>query len=438
MDARNKADLIAIEEVRTDFRKLSDQHFDQAIEAMMGDNVDLAAIVRKFREAAADIASNIPVSAWKNEDYVRTMQASAYIIQNILNHPNQDEFSAKEETDYAMQMYNTVDHSKVGLHYYLAAYAASVNYAGQHADKLSKQNKDKITFAEYAAYAAHAEQISKIVWNKSLDTMPLTSEQMCQIAYCDAWLARIYLGSAQFSKALMSASQAIHGLGVLSSNFFDLNAVAGIYQHLAAGFAFDPTYAKLFQFASDLFSGNKPEASFSKLEEVLHVYTSQPNPYYQRNDMLLQILRLWKGKHELLSSDCVFNKEMSEQYCQDRFNEILWQREAIDSKPLDEVFTPIRETQDDYNDVMSRANDAMKRAEDVLSQKFPTFEELAEQGYIPPLDEWAVKDEIPSLEELAIPASGLLAKHGVFRVEQDSDRTSGNVREIKVQFGSRI
>lgn len=413
MTARDEADDIALEEIRNEFRAKAKQLFDHAFEYYIEiENPDLATIVNNFREAAAAISSNIPKDAWTSEDYELMMRASVYIISELADAPEQNEFSIKDETDYAIQMYQAADHSKLNLDYYLEAYEASVNFVGDKANEKLKLNTSDLSISAYAAYAKQTEAILQKISEKISGHQSLPNIQLRKLANANKDLADIYYACGQFEKALVMVMQAVSAY-VSASDFdlFDLLSVAEMYGDLARMFAFDSTYAKLFQFASDLFYG-QPEADFLQFEKVVYTSTRQPDAAYQRNQVLLQIMSLWNDKHELLFEP-VFSKEMQEAYCQERFKQILNDQLAFENGYLHELFDP--------------AHDPFLRDDDARPTDLQTFDEMLAQCDV----------KIPSLDEIARPAPGLLRRHSVFRVENSQTEApkQGMGREIPVFFG---
>lgn len=412
MTARDEADEIAIEEIRNEFRAKARQLLDHAFEYMLeNEHTNLTTIINNFREAAAAISSNIPKDAWTSEDYELMMRASVYIISELADAPEQNEFSIKDETDYALQMYQAADHRKLSLDYYLQAYEVSVNFAGDKANEKLKLNTSDLSFAAYAAYAKQAEEILQKISEKISGHQTLPDIQLRQLAIANKDLVDIYYACGQFEKALVMAMQAISAYAS-ASNFdsFDLLSVAEMYGDFARMFAFDPAYAKLFQFASDLFHG-QPEADFLQFEKVVFKSTRQPDAAYQRNQVLLQIMGLWDDKHELLFDETVFSKEMKEAYCQERFKQILNNQQAFESRYLHDLFDP--------------SHDPFLRDDDARPTDLLTFDEMLAQC------------DIPSLDEIALPAPGLLRRHSVFRGENALIETpkQGMGREIPVYFG---
>ncbi len=408
MDARNE-----------DFRLKAKQLYDRAFDYMLEDNAYLLFTVKNFRDASTAISDNIPKDEWTGEDYELMMRSSLLIINNILQNDNQKKFSASVVTDHAMEMYKSADHDKLTLDYYLAAYEASVNLAGKKAHDALRGNAQGLTVAKNAAYAKQAEEIARQLWNKMGFDAALADDQMRQLAHADINLAYIQHASGQLDKALMNAVQAIHSfVSVSDFDSFDLHKLADVYGDMARMFAFDPAYATLFQFASDLFRGD-PAANFRKFEEAVYAVTRQPDAGYQRTQILLQLMRLWDAKHELMVDESTFGNEMKETYCQERFKEILEGQEAVASKYLQDFFDP-------------NQSDLFRRADDVMNAKFPTFDELLAQADL--------DINIPSLDEVAMPAPGLLAKHSLLKAENNTRPAPkpGVGWEIPVKFGPNL
>lgn len=406
-----------------EFRLKAKQLYDSAFDYMLEEHAYLLFVINNFRDAANAIALNIPQDEWTSEDYQLVMRANLLIMNNILLSPAQKQFSAKEETDHMMQMYHTADHSKLTLDYYLAAYEASVNFAGKSAHDALRKHNQSLPMSVYADYVKQAEEIARRVWDKIDVSQQLASDQLRQLAHADLNLAYINHACGQLDQALANAQQVIHSFASTRDfDYFDLQKITDVYDDLAHMFAFDAAYSQLFNFARDLFRG-EPQANFLKFEEMVYALSRQPDEAYQRSQLLMQMMKLWNGKHELMLDESVFAKEMNDVYCQQQFNSVMERVQAVEDSHLQEMFAPLENTQQELSDVL-------RRADRVLEMQFPTIEELMAES----------KLDIPLLDEVALPSPGLLAKHSVFKVEKDAVQPpkSGLGREIPIKFGPQI